>query len=106
MVPQRRHQAAYHRTKILCTVGPSVASPEKLYQLLSAGADAFRLNFSHGSEETHATYVRWIREVEQQIGRFVPIVLDLPGPKLRVGTLPSGAVELRSGEEVVIVDVA
>ncbi|MCS7176082.1 MAG: pyruvate kinase [Candidatus Kapabacteria bacterium] len=106
MGPKRRFQAAYHRTKILCTVGPSVASPEKLYQLLSAGADAFRLNFSHGSEESHATYVQWIREVEQRIGHFIPIVLDLPGPKLRVGTLPSGAIELRAGEEVVIVDVA
>lgn len=96
----------YHRTKILCTVGPAVASPEKLYQLLTAGADGFRLNFSHGSEQSHATYVRWIREVEQRAGRFIPIVLDLPGPKLRVAMLPQGALELRAGEEVVLMDAS
>ncbi|GBD06646.1 Pyruvate kinase [bacterium HR21] len=96
----------YHRTKILCTVGPAVASPEKLYQLLTAGADGFRLNFSHGSEESHAAYVRWIREAEQRVGRFVPIMVDLPGPKLRVATLPQGALELRAGEEVVLADVS
>ncbi len=106
MSTKRSFRLTYHRTKILCTVGPAVASPEKLSQLVAAGADAFRLNFSHGTEETHATYVSWIREVERRVGRFIPVVLDLPGPKLRVATLPEGAVELRAGEEIVLVDTA
>lgn len=106
MGKQSRSRVIYHRTKILCTVGPAVADPEKLRQLLIAGADAFRLNFSHGSEEAHARYVRWIREAEGHVGRFTPIVVDLPGPKLRVGMLPEGAVELRAGERVLLVDTA
>ncbi len=106
MATRARARVSYHRTKILCTVGPSVASTDKIYQLLVAGADAFRINFSHGSEETHAAYVQWIREAEQRVGRFVPIVVDLPGPKLRVGSLPGGAIELRAGERVLLTDVA
>ncbi len=106
MGKHRRVRVSHHRTKILCTVGPAVASAEKLRQLLIAGADAFRLNFSHGSEETHATYVQWIREAEEHIGRFIPVVVDLPGPKLRIGVLPEGVVELRAGERVLLVDAA
>jgi pyruvate kinase len=94
----------YHKTKILCTVGPAVSSPEKLEELVVAGADAFRLNFSHGSVEMHAAYVGWIREVERRTGVYLPIVVDLPGPKLRVGELEGNFLELRTGEEVLLVD--
>jgi pyruvate kinase len=82
------------RAKILATLGPASSDVETIAELWDAGADVFRLNFSHGSHEDHAARVADIREVEKQVGRPIGICMDLQGPKLRVGTFANdkGAV--------------
>ncbi len=96
----RNAQRLMHRTKILCTVGPAIASREKLRAVLQAGASAFRLNMSHGSYEMHARSIALIRSLEEELGTVIPIVVDIQGPKLRVGDLPDGEVLLRPGSTV------
>jgi len=89
------------RTKILATLGPASSSEEMIDRLLTSGVDAFRLNFSHGRHEEHARVVRTIRDVATEIGRYVPIVGDIQGPKLRIGDV-EGVVELENGRTFVI----
>jgi pyruvate kinase len=90
----RRHR----RTKIIATVGPACATPEMLGNLFLAGADVFRLNFSHGSHETHATVIEMIRGLEKKYRRPIGILADVQGPKLRVGRFQSGRVQLQAGQ--------
>ena len=75
------------RTRILATIGPASNTPETIAELLAAGVDAFRLNFSHGTREEHEATARRIREVARAANRAVTIVQDLGGPKIRTGTL-------------------
>ena len=89
-------------SKILATLGPASRSPDMLRLLVDAGVDAFRLNFSHGSHDDHGQAVANIRAVETQTGRFVSIVADMQGPKIRVGDTGKG-FEMRWGEEVDLV---
>ena len=89
-------------SKILATLGPASRSPDMLRLLVDAGVDAFRLNFSHGSHDDHGEAVANIRAVETRTGRFVSIVADMQGPKIRVGDTGKG-FELRWGEEVDLV---
>jgi pyruvate kinase len=86
-------------TKIVATLGPASSTPERIEALFRAGVDVFRLNFSHGSHEDHRTRVQTIRDLEQKIGRPISILLDLQGPKLRVGTFRDGKVTLTAGAE-------
>ena len=95
-------QGAARRTKIVATVGPASDSPEMLRELIEAGVDVFRLNFAHGTPETHAENVRRIRSVSEELGREVGILGDLPGPKLRLGDLEGGVAVLHSGSKVVM----
>lgn len=74
-------------TKILATIGPAVDSKEKIKELVESGANAFRLNFSHGSYEDKTKHVKWVREVEKEVGRPLAILQDLQGPKIRLGEL-------------------
>jgi pyruvate kinase len=90
----RRHR----RTKIIATIGPASSSPEMLSALFQAGADVFRLNFSHGSHENHARSIEMIRAVEKKYGRPIGILADVQGPKLRVGQFQSGRVQLQAGQ--------
>ncbi len=83
--------------RILATLGPASSSRERIRALAEAGADVFRLNFSHGSHEDHAERLRTIREVEQEIGRPIGVLMDLQGPKLRVGRFAEGKVTLAAG---------
>lgn len=80
--------------KIIATLGPSSSSPEMIRALFETGVDMFRLNFSHGSHDDHRERFRIIREVEREVGRPVGILMDLQGPKLRVGKFTNGPVEL------------
>ena len=89
------------RTKILATLGPSSSSEEMIHRLLTTGVDAFRLNFSHGKHEEHAQVVKTIRDVATELGRYVPIVGDIQGPKLRIGIV-DGVVQLESGQTFTI----
>jgi pyruvate kinase len=90
----RRHR----RAKIVATLGPASASPEMIRTLFDEGADMFRLNFSHGSHADHAERVKIIRQIERDVGRPIGILLDLQGPKLRVGVMENGSVDLVAGE--------
>jgi pyruvate kinase len=89
------------RTKILATLGPASNSEEMIHRLLTTGVDAFRLNFSHGKHEDHERVVTTIRDVATELGRYVPIVGDIQGPKLRIGDV-DGVIQLESGNTLVI----
>jgi pyruvate kinase len=84
--------------KIVATLGPSSSDFATIRALFEAGADVFRLNFSHGTHEDHKERFDIIRRVEQETGRPVAILLDLQGPKLRIGTLAQGPVTLEAGQ--------
>ncbi|MBW3540240.1 MAG: pyruvate kinase, partial [Planctomycetes bacterium] len=86
------------KTKIVATVGPSCASPDKLRELIQAGVDLFRLNFAHGQHEWLAEVVRDIRNVSEELERPIGILGDLSGPKIRLGELPEEGVHCHVGE--------
>ena len=90
------------RTKIVATVGPACGTPELLRSLAEAGVDVFRINFSHGDDEQRKSYFDAIRTVEKQIDRPLAICGDLCGPKIRVGMVAGGKVDLVAGEEITI----
>src|SRR3954471_4719785 len=94
--PMRRDRHA----KIVATVGPASASPDMLKALFLAGVDVFRLNFSHGTQEDHASVHRAIRRLEEDMKRPIGILQDLQGPKIRIGTLTDGKLPLESGDTV------
>ncbi len=83
------------KVKILATIGPASRSPEMLEKLVRAGADAFRLNMSHGSHADHEAAIIAIRALEKQFARPIAILADLQGPKLRVGTFKDGQAVIR-----------
>lgn len=87
------------KTKILATIGPSSASKEQIEKLIDAGADAFRVNFSHGTHEEHKERVNYIRKLEKEKGRFISILADMQGPKLRVGIFDGEGVDLKEGQK-------
>lgn len=90
------------RTKIVCTIGPASREPERLRELMLAGLDVARLNFSHGDHREHEENIARIRAAAQQVERPIAILADLQGPKLRVGRMIEGGVLLEAGSEVVL----
>ncbi len=88
------------RTKIIATIGPASANPEMLHKLFLAGADVFRLNFSHGSHDDHDKSFAMIRDLEKKLGRPIGILADVQGPKLRVGRFSGGRVQLQTGKSL------
>lgn len=86
------------RTKILATVGPATRTSSAIAAALSAGADAFRINLAHGTSADHAEAVRRIRREASRLGREVGVVADVPGPKVRLGTLAPSPLVLRTGQ--------
>ena len=89
-------------TKIVATLGPKSRSPEIVEALLRAGADVIRLNFSHGTHEDHALSVRLVREAADKLNRHVAIFQDLQGPKIRLGQLEGGFLEVAAGETLAL----
>jgi pyruvate kinase len=90
------------RAKIVCTLGPATSTPERIRALVEAGMDVARLNLSHGSYEDHEKVYRMVREASDATGRGVGIFVDLQGPKIRLGKLASGPVELQPDQELTI----
>ena len=87
-----------NKTKVICTIGPSSDSPAMLEQMLEAGMNIARLNFSHGDFQVHGDVILRIREAARQTNRPVAIMADLPGPKIRIGVLAEEPVELAIGD--------
>jgi pyruvate kinase len=85
------------RAKIVCTLGPASNTPEKIGELIDAGLDVVRLNFSHGSHADHAKVLATVRAESEKRGRAVGVLLDIQGPKIRVGRFADGQIELIPG---------
>lgn len=96
-------QTPKRKTKIVCTIGPATSSPERLRELMEAGMDVARLNFSHGDYESHGRVIETIRQLSLELDREVGILQDLGGPKIRLGMLPVAQRELNTGEKVVLI---
>lgn len=96
------------RAKIVCTLGPATATPEKMRQLVDAGMDVARMNFSHGTHSDHKQVYDLIRSAAAESGRAVGILADLQGPKIRLGTFAGGPVEWQNGDivRITVEDVA
>ena len=90
------------RTKIVCTLGPSSSDPQVMRRMLEAGMDVARLNFSHGTHDDHRELYENIRATAREMGRQVAVMMDLQGPKIRMGELQGDHVMLETGAEVCI----
>ncbi len=90
------------RAKIVCTLGPATSTAERIGELIDAGMDMARLNFSHGTHESHEQTLYRVRSEAEKRGRAVAVLLDLQGPKIRVGTFADGKVNLEPGAEFII----
>ena len=89
-------------TKIVATLGPSSSSPEALGALIAAGVDVVRLNFSHGTPDDHRARAKLVRDLAQQYRRPVGILVDLQGPKIRVGKFADGKITLVKGADFIL----
>lgn len=91
----------FKRTKILATLGPSTSTPEMVEELMHAGVNGFRLNFSHGTHEERDEQIPWIREASRRMNKPVAILQDLQGPKIRLGGLNENT-EVKKGDEIIL----
>ena len=94
------------RTKTVCTIGPASDHPKTLREMIEAGMDVARINFSHGTHEEHAKTVRQIREIAFEMGANVAILGDLAGPKIRIGSLAKDPVILKAGDPFTLTNVS
>src|SRR5690625_5260185 len=90
------------RAKIVATLGPATASEERIRALIAAGLDVARLNLSHGDHATHETVFERVRRASEEVGRAVAVMVDLQGPKIRLGTFAEGSHELAAGDTFTI----
>ena len=88
-------------TKIVATLGPASDSKTVIRNLVKKGVNIFRLNLSHGEHETVRQWIQWIREVEKECHTFIGILLDLQGPKIRVGKFEQGSINIKRGQTIV-----
>jgi pyruvate kinase len=86
-----------HKTKFICTIGPASRSQKVMEQMILAGMNIARLNFSHGEFSRHQAVIRGLRAVERSTGRRIAIMADLPGPKIRIGQFNQASIRLRAG---------
>ena len=99
--PLRRRPLIRNRqTKIVATLGPATSTPEQVEAIFLAGADVFRLNFSHGSQQDHAERIRILRTLEATYRRPIAVLADLQGPKLRLGSFRDGPISLTEGQSL------
>jgi pyruvate kinase len=90
------------KTKIVCTIGPASESLDVLKELIRAGMDVARLNFSHGTYEEHKARIENIRQAAREVGKTVAILLDIKGPKIRTGLIENGEAELKEGATITL----
>jgi hypothetical protein len=91
-----------HKTKIICTIGPASEDPAVLEDMLVAGMNVARLNFSHGTFESHRSIIASLREASRATGRRVAIMGDLPGPKIRIGSLEQEPIQIEAEDTLVL----
>ena len=89
----------FKRTKIIATLGPATGSYEQVLEIIKAGANGLRLNFSHGTHEEHGQYIRWARKASKELGKPVAIIQDLQGPKIRLGDF-DGVINVQTGQSL------
>jgi pyruvate kinase len=92
-----RDKKTFAKTKIICTIGPASQSVDRMVELIQAGMDVARLNFSHGNYDDHLTAIRNARESSKRTGEHIAILQDLCGPKIRTGKLKNTQIELKEG---------
>lgn len=102
-IPAMRKDGSQN-TKIVATVGPACSSYEKLLELVEAGVDVFRLNFSHGTHEDHLKVIQHVQYINDKYNTHIGILADLQGPKLRVGKIENNALPLESGDVITLVN--
>src|SRR6187431_3364796 len=90
------------RTKIVATLGPASSDAKTLARMIEAGLDVVRMNFSHGTAEEHRKRVELVRTLARRAGRAVGVLVDLQGPKIRIGKFKDGQITLQAGEEFVL----
>jgi pyruvate kinase len=90
------------KTKVIATLGPATSTKEVLEQMIAAGVDVCRINFSHGAYEDHANVIKIIREINHERGFHTAILADLQGPKLRIGEVENNGVQINKGDDIVI----
>ena len=93
---------AQRSTKIVATLGPASSSPERLAELVAAGIDVVRLNFSHGTAEDHKKRIDILRDAAHRAGRTVGVMADLQGPKIRIGKFAAGPVAIKAGQGFIL----
>ncbi|MAE85422.1 MAG: pyruvate kinase [Flammeovirgaceae bacterium] len=95
-------ESLFKKTKIVATIGPASRNKETLRELIKAGANVFRLNFSHGSHDDHKKTIDMVRELNDELGSSVALLQDLQGPKIRVGKVENDGVPIHPGQQLII----
>ena len=90
------------KTKIVCTIGPAIDSPEMIEKIINAGMNVGRLNFSHGNPEEHKKRIEMIRSIAKDLNRYIGIMADTKGPEIRTGMFENGKAEFKTGDQVKI----
>ena len=90
------------KTKIIATIGPACEDEKTLEKMITLGMDMARLNLSHNTHLWHAKIIKLIQKIEKKIGKHIDIIVDIQGPKIRVGNLPEQGLEIKTGDEIVI----
>ncbi len=93
------------RTKVICTIGPSVASPEKILELIDAGMNVARINFSHGNYDDHKKVIDMLKKAREKRGVPLAIMLDTKGPEIRIGEISGGEIAVVTGDKLVLVEI-
>ena len=92
----------YRRAKIVATLGPASQDVKIIRELIQAGTNVFRINFSHGTQADHATTIRHVRQVAKELGQPITILQDLQGPKIRTGEIENGQTLIKSGQKLTL----
>ncbi|MFC1748824.1 pyruvate kinase [Pseudomonadota bacterium] len=102
LIEKKEAALRWRRTKIIATLGPASDDPITIEKLIRTGVNAFRINMSHGDHETHRAVVKQVREVSQLCNQHIAILMDLCGPKIRVGTFEHGEIQLDDNSDVIV----